>query len=265
MGYSKSQKITLKNAPYYSSSDQKTAQGKKSGTFYIWSAATKNGKIRITTKKSYAGKTPASKYVTCWVKTSSIKTSSSGSTNGSTKNASTKTPTTTKNTTSTTSNASPDSKKNTTTVINIVENSDVTPEGTAQGQIGFLGKVLFVVSANQIKTLDSFTLTESARYVEHDRHLKTPKVEFTGVDASKISFTMTLNCYLGTSIWDDYNTLASYMTGGVAVPLRIGSKTYGNYRWCIQSLSVKGNSTDAKGNWTSADVTVALISIEKKG
>lgn len=51
-------KVTLKNGYFYSSATAKKAatKTKKSGTYYIWSATIKNNRIRITTKKSYAGK-----------------------------------------------------------------------------------------------------------------------------------------------------------------------------------------------------------------
>lgn len=275
MGYKKGQKVKLKGATSYESSTTSTAGKKRTGTFYIWSAATKNGRIRVTTKKSYAGRNPASKYVTCWVKTSSIKSSSgSKSSKGSSSKSSSggkssggkKTASTKKKTSAT----SPGSKKNTTTVINVVESSDVTPTTTVTGQIGYLGMVLFVVDSSTIKTLDNFSLSESARYVEHDRHLKTPRLEFTGIDASKITFDIELSCLLGAGskkngVWPDYNTLRGYMNKGVAVPLKIGNKSYGNYRWCIQSLSFKGETTDATGKWIRAKVSVSLISVEKKG
>lgn len=272
MAYKKGQKIKLSGAASYESATTSKVGKKRTGTFYIWSAATKNGRIRITTKKSYAGRNPASKYVTCWVKTSSIgsasskssksgsssskSTSSSGKNSGSSKSASTK-----KQTAAT----SAGSAKNTTVVTNVVESSDVTPTTTASGQIGYLGMVLFVVSSSTIKTLDNFSISESARYVEHDRHLKTPRLEFTGVDASKITFDMELSRYLGAGVWSNYNILRKYMNKGIAVPLKVGTKSYGNYRWCIQSLTFKGETTDKNGNWTRAKVSVSLISTEKKG
>ncbi|MCD8052266.1 MAG: phage tail protein [Clostridiales bacterium] len=264
MGYKKGQKIKLKNAASYESSTTSKISKRRTGTYYIWSAATRNGRIRITTKKSYAGKTPASKYVTCWVKTSAVKstsTSSTGSTKSSSSSSSSST-TTTKTTTSTTSSTTTSTS---TTVVNVVEATDVTPTTTLTGQIGYLGLVVFAVSASMVKTLDDFTLTSSVSYVQHDRHLTTPRLEFTGIDASTITFTLILSAYLGADVWSDYNKLETYMDKGIAVPLKIGDKTYGNYRWCIEKLVLKGSTTDGDGNWTSAEVSVSLISIEKKG
>lgn len=256
MAFKSGQKVTMKSVKSYESSETSKVGKTRTGTFYIWSAATKNGRIRITNKKSYVGKNPAGKYVTCWVKTSSIK---SGSAKKTTKKKKKSTAKKTKN-----PSTSPSSKKNTKTTVNISEASNVTPKGTTPGQIGYLGQVLFVVSDTMIKTLDGFTMSESAKYVEHDRHMKDPILEFTGAESTKITFKMMLSRYLGASVWSDYNTLKKYMTQGIAIPLKIGKKNYGSYRWCVQSLGFKGLTTDKDGNWTSAEVSISLISTVKK-
>lgn len=66
------QKITLSKAPLYTSATSKTNVSKngKSGTYYIWSATIKNGRVRITTKASYAGK---SGKITGWINVKDIR------------------------------------------------------------------------------------------------------------------------------------------------------------------------------------------------
>lgn len=252
MGYTKGQKVTLKKVASYPSSTG-SAKGTVTGTFYLWSAATAHGRIRIAKSKSNCGKSPESKYVVCWINTTAIKSGK----NNSSKNGKDK--------------ASKTKKKKKTTgsvTTNIVEASNVTPTGTEPGQIGYLGKVLFIVKADQdgkIITLDNFSLACSANYAEHGRHLKTPTVEFTGVNAQKVQFDITLSQYLGTEPMESHNKLKGYMEKGVAVPLKLGSVKYGNYRWCITNLSFKGEATDKDGNWTQATESVTLISVEKKG
>ena len=265
MGYYTGQKITLKNAAAYVASDSKKSVGTKSGTFYIWSAATKCGRIRITNSKSNCGKTPAGKYVTCWINTTAISSGNSGS---SSSKASTKAPTTQKTTTKkAASTAAKTTKKvnNNVVTTNIVEPSNVTPTKKVPGQIGYLGLVLFLVTPKQIMTLDKFRLLSSASYAEHGRHLKTPTVEFTGLNTQKISFEITLSSYLGTTPMSAHNKLANYMRKGIAVPFKLGKVSYGNYRWCITDLSFSGTTTDKAGNWTQAVETVSLVSVEKKG
>ena len=66
------QKITLSKAPLYisSTSTKNVSKNGKSGTYYIWSAVTKNGRVRITTKASYVGK---SGRITGWINIKDIK------------------------------------------------------------------------------------------------------------------------------------------------------------------------------------------------
>lgn len=66
-------KVTLKSVELYASATASKCSAKKSGTYYIYSDETSNGRIRITNSASNVGKTPASKYVSGWVKTSDLK------------------------------------------------------------------------------------------------------------------------------------------------------------------------------------------------
>lgn len=66
-------KITLKSIDLYTSATATKSSAKKSGTYYIYSSETSNGRIRITNSASNVGKTPAGSYVSGWVKTSDIK------------------------------------------------------------------------------------------------------------------------------------------------------------------------------------------------
>lgn len=66
-------KVTLKSVELYASSTASKYSTKKSGTYYIYSDETSNGRIRITNSASNVGKTPAGTYVSGWVKTSDLK------------------------------------------------------------------------------------------------------------------------------------------------------------------------------------------------
>lgn len=91
--YAAGAKITLNKAPIYSSATSTSKAGTKTGTFYIWDSYVKNKRIRITTSKSYVGKTGK---ITGWINTSSINPSSNVTT---TKKTTTTKQTTTKKTT----------------------------------------------------------------------------------------------------------------------------------------------------------------------
>ena len=69
--YAKGAKITLNNTTLYSSSTAKTGT-KKSGTYYLYDGQVVNGRMRITSKPEYCGKTPAGSYVTGWLNKADI-------------------------------------------------------------------------------------------------------------------------------------------------------------------------------------------------
>ena len=52
-------------------------------------------------------------------------------------------------------------------------------------------------------------------------------------------------------IWD-------YERSGRALPLVLGSKAYGKYRWVINSHKIKMQTFDGHGNLTSATVSLSL-------
>ena len=52
--------------------------------------------------------------------------------------------------------------------------------------------------------------------------------------------------------------LWNYERGGIAVPLVIGNKGYGKYRWSVLDHKMKMKTYDGRGNVTSATVSVSL-------
>lgn len=67
-------KITLKNVKGYTSETAKTHYGTKTGTFYLWDAVVKNGRIRITNAESRVG---VQGQVTCWINVTDIESTTS--------------------------------------------------------------------------------------------------------------------------------------------------------------------------------------------
>lgn len=246
MGYTVGQKITLQKAKLYASSDATKAANTVSGTYYIWSGTIIRNRIRITNRSEYAGKSPAGTYVTGWIDESSIPEAS--------------TTTASSTTTATTAGATSAATVQTT----VGKGTEFSAEDLTgiPGRIGNLGNVVFVVSESQIKVIESFTWSSTARYVSHQRHLNRDRVEFTGVDADEISFTFRLSAYLGAKPLEDYVTLLTYQRNGTAVPFKLGNKTYGFYRWVITSLSYTGEYSDQDGDWTQAKVQVSMKGYE---
>lgn len=240
MAYTTGQEVTLSGAALYVSSDATTKSNTVTGTYYIWSGSEVNGRIRVTISADYCGKSPASTYVTGWVDVSAVNAS---------------------DTTTTTTTAS-----STTASVVVVETKPVTqvePDTDYPGMVGYLGAVPFIVTTEELKTLTDFKWSHSANYTAHARHLSRPVVEFTGVGEDEISFNCILSTYLGSEPMADYITWLGYLREGTAVPMKLGEKYYGYYRWIITSLSYSGVYTDKAGNWTHADVSVKLVGYEK--
>ncbi len=130
-------------------------------------------------------------------------------------------------------------------------------------QIGCLGDIVFMVSSEIVKTIDSVQWSGSARYAEHQRHLTNALTEFTGLDPDTISFEMMLSAYLGVDPYPELVKLWQYERSGKALPLVIGEKSYGKYRWTVKNHKIKMQNFDKNGNLTSATVSVSLLEYMK--
>ena len=132
-------------------------------------------------------------------------------------------------------------------------------------QVGCLGKIPFKVSDEAIQTITNFQWSGSVDIATHKRHLSDALTEATGRGADQINFDIRLSEHLGVNIWDAILLLWEYERNYVTVPLVIGDKAYGKYRWLVQSHSVKGKYYDRKGNLIDCDVSIKLIEYLRKG
>ena len=126
-------------------------------------------------------------------------------------------------------------------------------------QIGCLGDIIFTVSSEQIETFKNMQWSGSARYSKHKRHLSNSLTEFTGVDPDAMSFDMTLSAYLGVDTMAELVKIWTYERKGQPLPLVIGEKAYGKYRWCIEDHKIKMEHYDKTGNLSGATVSVSLL------
>ena len=125
-------------------------------------------------------------------------------------------------------------------------------------KVGMLGDIVFEVSDNVVETVDNMSWSGSSRYSVHERHLYDAMSEQTGSDADQIQFDMTLSAYLGVNPQGELTKLWRYMRSGKTLPLAIGNKGYGKYRWTITRLNIKLQYFDGDGDVTQAVVTVSL-------
>ena len=126
-------------------------------------------------------------------------------------------------------------------------------------QIGYLGDILFEVSSDTIATPNNVQWSGSARYTEHQRHLNHALTEFTGLDADKMSFDITLASYLGVDVMAELVKIWTYERKGTTLPLVIGIKPYGKYRWTIKNHKIAMKHFDGKGNLESTVVSISLL------
>lgn len=130
--------------------------------------------------------------------------------------------------------------------------------------VGSLGDIIFEVSSATIKTLQSINWNGSANIQTHTRHLDNSLTEFTGVSPDGFTFSIKLSKYLGVDPMIDIVKIFNYERSGTTLPLTIGLKPYGKYRWLIKSHKTKIEHTDGRGNITSATVDVTLTEYTKE-
>ena len=124
--------------------------------------------------------------------------------------------------------------------------------------VGCLGDVIFTVSRSVVRTLDNMEWSGSARYATHERHLTHALTEFTGLDPDKITFDILLSAELGVDPIAEVVKLWNIERSGRAVPLTVGTKGYGKYRWNITKHEMKMKTFYGNGDVHTATVSVSL-------
>lgn len=124
--------------------------------------------------------------------------------------------------------------------------------------IGCLGDIPFKVSSNTVQTITNGKLSGSAKYATHQRHAGDALTEFVGNNPDKFSFDMVLSAFLGVNPMQMVDKLNSYMREGRTLPLVIGDKTIGKYRWTITGINTKLQNTDGSGNIIGVTASVTL-------
>ncbi len=131
-------------------------------------------------------------------------------------------------------------------------------------QVGCLGDIAFKVSSDTVRTISNVTWSGSANYSTHARHLTDSLTEFTGVAPDEMTFDIVLSAFLGVAPMADINKIWAYERQGQALPLVIGSKAYGKYRWVIKSHKVKMQTFSGRGDVLTATVSLNLLEYIKR-
>lgn len=124
--------------------------------------------------------------------------------------------------------------------------------------VGCLGDIVFEVSENVVETFDKVEWSGEARYAVHQRHLQNALTEFTGLEPDKMAFEITLSDYLGAEVMPELVKLWTYQREGKALPLVLGTRPMGKYRWSLLNLKITYEHSDSEGNVTHAVVALEL-------
>ncbi len=130
--------------------------------------------------------------------------------------------------------------------------------------VGCLGDIVFKVSSDFVRTLDNFQWSGTANYSTHKRTGGDALVEFTGLQPDTISFDVFLSASLGVNVTQECERIWAYEREGKTLPLVIGDKVYGKYRWVIKSHKIKVETFDIRGNPLTAKVTMSLMEYTKE-
>lgn len=125
--------------------------------------------------------------------------------------------------------------------------------------IGTLGTdIVFSVSRKQVKTFDGLMWESSVKYAEHDRHLRDTLLEYVGLEADTISFSVLFSVFLGVDPMKEIVKLLNAERQGRVMRLVIGSKAYGINKWVITKTSKNLQRFDNRGNLLAARVDITL-------
>ena len=128
--------------------------------------------------------------------------------------------------------------------------------------IGALGDIVFRVSPWQVRTFKNMQRTRSARYATHNRHMKKPLIEMVGLDADKITFTVTLCESLGVRPDDDLLVLNEMIQNGEYALLTFGNRLYG--RGVVQSIQETYVRHNKNGSPSEVNVNITFLESPKR-
>ena len=126
--------------------------------------------------------------------------------------------------------------------------------------IGSFGKVTFQASSSVVETFKSMKRTATASYSQHKVHGKRAVIEFTGFDAEKLTFEMTLSAFLGVNPKTEVDKLRKMLTDKKAYSLALGTDIYG--KWVLQSMTDEIQYVYGDGKMLQCKVSVTLLGME---
>jgi Phage P2 GpU len=127
--------------------------------------------------------------------------------------------------------------------------------------LGAYGQLIFECSRRRVLTFDELSVTDSARYAQHDVHLQAPILEFCGPGLTEVSFTMNFNQMWNSDPHISLVVLRRYSKLGIVAPLLVGGKPivlYSPNLWVLTSLGETHKWFTREGDLSGASVNVSL-------
>ncbi|MGG4447640.1 phage tail protein [Brevibacillus porteri] len=124
--------------------------------------------------------------------------------------------------------------------------------------IGSLGDVIFVATAETIRTLDEFVRKSAGRWAKHEVLGRKPLSQWIGPGLDTVSFTMRFDVFYGVNPRNEMNKLLELERSGKSLDLIIGGKAVGMDQWVITSLEQKWERIDSKGNVLAGTASLSL-------
>ena len=124
--------------------------------------------------------------------------------------------------------------------------------------IGTLGDYEFEVSSEKVKTFRDLKFSNSAAYTEHKVHGRKAVLEFTGLNASTASLTVSLDIAQGVDPMTEITRFYEAMNNHEALGFTLGGEVMGEGLWVIESLDEDYEVIGGKGEVLRATVSLKL-------
>ncbi|WP_217562799.1 phage tail protein [Paenibacillus sp. GbtcB18] len=124
--------------------------------------------------------------------------------------------------------------------------------------IGALGDIVFIATAETLRTFDEFKRSSASRWGKHEILGKKPKTQWVGPGLDTISFVMRFDVRYGVNPRKELDKLVATERSGKAMSLTIGGKGLGVGLWIITSLEQSWGTIDNQGNVLTATANISL-------
>lgn len=126
--------------------------------------------------------------------------------------------------------------------------------------VGTFGALIFEASGMRVHTFSDLTVSTQNRFAQHDVHLETPILEFTGPGLSEVNFKMNFNKQWGSDPVVSILLLKTYLKFGFISPLLVGLQpiTIGENLFVCTQVNEELKFFDSSGAMFGAAVDVQL-------